>query len=550
MSNNGNNHTNKENNKELDYYIWIEKALDDLKQKNIKRHVVHGGWTPSGFFHIGNARAELMIPTFISKSLKDEGFEVKHNLIIDDFDDFDKIPKGIKVNEAEFEKHFGKCLRDVPSPVEGYANWADYFSKQVLSALDEFGVKPNILSSYDCYKQGLYDEAIKIVLNKAEEVRKIWNEVTSGDKPKGWYPIMVVCEKCGKISTTKVREWNGQEVEYLCTNHRNYAEGCRHKAWVRPEKGRAKLPWRLHWPATWFIHGVTFETAGKDHFAAGGSVESGRRFLKEIFGKEPPYQIPTEFLLVDDAKLSGSSGNVISLRDWLDFAEPELLRFMMASYKPQTVINFDLHSNKFFLLADRYDEAERIYFDKKEEKSKRERQLAEIYKYAQIREIPEKMPVQLNYNIATVIVQTFPEKPLGEIASIIHEKGWIARKTLTSQDKQRMEKRLQLAKNWLERYAPEDVKFVVQDKIPRGLQLSDRQREALHIVASRLNEKEWDQKELFNEFYIICQHLGLNNTDFFRAAYNVLLDKDRGPKLAPFILTLGKERVAALFGKA
>jgi len=76
----------------------------------------------------------------------------------------------------------------------------------------------------------------------------------------------------------------------------------------------AKLPWRLHWAATWHIYGTTYETAGKDHFASGGSVETGHAFCTQIFKSEPPLQTPTEFLLVDDTKLSGSTGNVISLR--------------------------------------------------------------------------------------------------------------------------------------------------------------------------------------------------------------------------------------------
>ena len=90
----------------------------------------------------------------------------------------------------------------------------------------------------------------------------------------------------------------------------------------------------------------------------------------------------------------------------------------------------------------------------------------------------------------------------------------------------------------------------MQDKVPENLKLSDKEREALHLVADALNKKEWNEKELFNEFYEICKKVGIKNTDFFRAAYNVLLNKDRGPKLAPFILALGREKVSGLFGKA
>jgi len=533
---------------DVEHYVWADKIADQLKHRKVKKHVVHGMWTPSGFFHIGNARPELINPSFIHKSLLKKGLKSEQNFIIDDFDDFDKIPNGIDVDKEEFDKHLGKPLRDVPSPETGYESWAHFFQKDVLSHLESFGLRPNVLSSYDSYKEGLFDKDIRIVLDKSEQVRKIWNEVTNAKKAKGWIPVMIVCEECGKIATTRITKWNGNEVEYSCNLTRDYVKGCRYKGKTKPEKGRAKLPWRLHWAANWHVHRTTFESAGKDHFSAGGSVETSQKIAKEIFGIEGPLQTPTEFLLIDSTKLSGSAGNVVSLGNWLEFAEPELLRFMMISYKQNTVINFDLHSNKFFLLADRYDKAEQAYFQKGD-KGKREMQLTEIYEFSQTRKIPEKMPVQLNYSNAAMIAQTFPDKPLKELIETLHKNGWIKRKTLTAEDKEKLTKRINLAKNWLDKYAPEDVKFVVQDEVPKGLRLSSNEKEALHLVASKLKEKEWDQKKLFEEFYNICEKIKIKNTDFFKAAYTVLLNKDRGPKLAPFILTLGKERVIELFEK-
>ena len=131
----------------------------------------------------------------------------------------------------------------------------------------------------------------------------------------------------------------------------------------------------------------------------------------------------------------------------------------------------------------------------------------------------------------------------------MHAKVWIHRKTLNAYDKERVLKRLELAKHWLDKYAAEDVKFNVQEKVPEGLELNNKEKEALHLLVEALKKKVWEQNELFNEFYDICKKTGITNTDFFRAAYNVLLNKDRGPKLAPFILALGKERVIGLFGK-
>ena len=60
-------------------------------------------------------------------------------------------------------------------------------------------------------------------------------------------------------------------------------------------------------------------------------------------------------------------------------------------------------------------------------------------------------------------------------------------------------------------------------------------------------EKEWQEKELFEEIYAIAKELGMQGREVFEAGYRVLLDKTRGPKLAPFILMLGREKVAGMF---
>ena len=50
-------------------------------------------------------------------------------------------------------------------------------------------------------------------------------------------------------------------------------------------------------------------------------------------------------------------------------------------------------------------------------------------------------------------------------------------------------------------------------------------------------------------FYDITKELNIEVGDFFKAAYNVLINKDKGPRLANFVLIIGKEKVAELFSK-
>ena len=94
----------KKNNEEskIDYYLWVDRVVDLLKERKVKKHVVHGMWTPSGHFHIGNSRAELLIPGLVHENLKLNGLKSEHNFFTDDFDDFDKIPEGLGVKKEDF----------------------------------------------------------------------------------------------------------------------------------------------------------------------------------------------------------------------------------------------------------------------------------------------------------------------------------------------------------------------------------------------------------------------------------------------------------------
>ncbi len=50
--------------------------------------------------------------------------------------------------------------------------------------------------------------------------------------------------------------------------------------------GGGKLTWRVDWPARWAVLGVTVEPLGKDHASRGGSYDTGKRIVREIYGHE------------------------------------------------------------------------------------------------------------------------------------------------------------------------------------------------------------------------------------------------------------------------
>ena len=98
-------------------------------------------------------------------------------------------------------------------------------------------------------------------------------------------------------------------------------------------------------------------------------------------------------------------------------------------------------------------------------------------------------------------------------------------------------------------YAPEKYKFTVQTTVPKDLKLSQEQKHVLKELAKDLKAKDWTESELFGTFGEICKAHKLEYNDFFKAAYGVLLNKEKGPRLAPFILAIGKDKVAKLFEK-
>lgn len=532
---------------ELEHYAWPDKIAGELKNRGVDEHVVHGMWTPSGFFHIGNARNELLGPLLVHDALRDAGLKARFEFFVDDFDDLDKIPAGIKV-PAGFEEHLGRPLFEVPSPVPGYDSWAKYFASEVLDVMDRFGAHPDKYSSYREYHKGTYDDAIITVLNNSRKARDIWVRITKSQKPLNWIPVMPVCENCGRAATTLALAWDGSKLRYACSQDRPYAHSCGYEGELAPGKGNVKLPWRLHWPATWHVFGVTFESAGKDHFASGGSVDTGKAFQKEIFGTEPPHLMRGDFVTVNGKKISGSEGNVVSLADWMEIAEPELLRFIYASYQPTTMIEFDIRSNKFFLVTDRYDEAERCYFGEVSVTEKRTEQLKRLYRLSQVSKPPEEKPVRISYSMLSMLLQVVPNKSAKSISSMLVKMGTI-REEMSENDLNMLEKRISHVQNWLSRYAPDDVKIKVNENAPVSLAPDEKEKSALAEL-NKILGKDITEAELQSEIYEIARRHDVDPKKFFRILYQLLLSRDSGPKLGPFILAIGKEKVKKILSGA
>ena len=488
-------------------FFWADaianKIIKERKTKGKKEFVCASGITPSGTIHIGNFR-EVITTDLVVKALKDKGEKVKFIYSWDDFDRFRKVPKNV---DSSFEKYIGMPVSDVPSPF-GKGSYAEYFEKEFEKSLDEVGIKPNFIRQNVMNKKCKYAPLIKIAIDKRKEIRSILNKYRKEPLAEDWYPFAIYCEKCKK-DFTKILGAKEYEIEYECEC------GFKNKIDYR-KKGIVSMKWRVDWPARWSYEKVDFEPGGADHSAPGGSFTTSKEIAREIFNYEfPIYQFYEWVRIKGGTEFSSSSGNALSLSDVEKIYEPEILRYLFVSTRPNKgfAISFD---NDVIKIYEDYDKLEDGYFE-----GNLNDQQKRIYELSQIK-IKKNKPEKINFRHLTTLVQTGKTQDLNP------------------ESKKRAEK----VKNWLEKYAGDDMKFEVQEKLKFPFEGTDK--DALIELKEILKSKEFTEEELFSEFYNICQKLEIKNTDFFKACYQAIIGKEKGPRLASLILAIGKDKVIKL----
>ena len=108
----------------------------------------------------------------------------------------------------------------------------------------------------------------------------------------------------------------------------------------RAVEGAAKLPWNLEWAAQWSLFGVTIEPGGKDLSTRGGSRDRSDAIAREVFEREPPRNVPYEFLNIGGRKMSTSKGLGAAAHTMAEVLPPEQIRFLFVRHRPESVIEF------------------------------------------------------------------------------------------------------------------------------------------------------------------------------------------------------------------
>ncbi len=500
-----------------------------------KEYVVKTSASLSGVLHIGRLSDTIRGDSAVT-ALKDAGAKTRYIWVAEDMDPLRKIPSGVP---STFEQYIGMPVTDIPDPEGSYESYAARHMDEYFKVVDQFVI--NKMERYSMrreYQKGTFTPYILKLIEHAEEVREIQNRYRTHPLKKGWIPWNPVCDNCGKIVTTKVTDAADGKVLYKCQDYEfetTTAKGCGHKGENDPTKGNGKLLWKSEWAAQWACWDVCCEGAGKEYQVPNSAFWINGEIAEKILKYPMAVPIFYEHLVIDGVKMSASLGNVVYPKDWLEVASPELLRLL---YNKRLMTTRSFSWKDLPALYQEYDHLLRIYNGTipltNEKEKEHSRRLLEMSKMGK-----PGAPLDLPFSHAALVAQLSPDEDTS--ISLLEKTGhW------KQEHKKQILAMLSKARLWLDKHAS-DEKYVVQDAVPKGVHLSKQQREALHDLADALEQREWQEKGLFNEFYAICQKHNIKNTEFFQAAYKVLLDRERGPKLAPFLLMLGKEKVIPLF---
>ncbi len=531
--------------------FWADQIADEiLKRKKFHytgdkipkfdKFTVKTSASISGVLHIGRL-SDTIRGESVVRSLLDKGVKAEFIWVAEDMDPLRKVPKGVPAN---YKDYLGMPVTDIPDPSGTHKTYAEYHTSKYFEVLDKFvGVKMKKYSTREEYKKGAFAPYIKKILQNIDTVKQIQNKYRTEPLPEKWSPWKPVCDSCGKIITTNVSGFEGGKAQYKCEDYKfetTTANGCGHEGENDPLKGNGKLVWKGEWAAEWALWGVCSEGAGKEYQVPNSAWWVNGEIVERVLKFPMPAPIFYEHIMIDNEKMSASKGNVVYPADWLEVATPELMKFF---YNKKLMKTRSFSWGDLPNMYDDYDRHEAVHFGALMEENKSdELHMKRLYAMSQI-EKPEKMPLQVPFDFAVSIAQVAGDDPVNKGVEILRRTGHVGDK-VTEKEKEEVKHRLLLAKNWAEMHAPERYRFKLREK--PGFKVPSEMKEIIGHISGKLKEKEMKEQEIVDLFFNTCKEKGVKPKEFFKTMYRILIDKDYGPRLAPFVMSIGQEKVAKL----
>ena len=477
------------------------------------------GYGPSGLPHIGTfgevARTSMIMRAF--QELSD--LPTRLVCFSDDLDGMRKVPGNVP-NPESLTEHLQRPLTSVPDPFGEYESFGHYNNAMLRRFLDTFGFEYDFISATEFYQSGQFDPILLRAVEKYDDIMKVMLASLREERQKTYSIFLPIHPETGRVLYVPMKSVDAKNGTITFDTE----EG--EEMTLPVIGGNVKLQWKPDFGARWAALGVDFEMYGKDHSTNTPIYDK----ICRILGHPAPEHFSYELFLDENGqKISKTSGNGVSIDEWLTYASTESLSYFMY-LKPKTAKR--MHFDVIPKAVDEYHQQLRAYVTQ-DDKARLNNPVWHIHGG----DVPvSKMvvPFSMLLNLASVSGAEDKDQLWGFIKRYAPEAS-----AQTHAD-------LDAAAEFAVRYYNDFVKPAKVYRAP-----TDLEREAL--IALREGLKAWDQGldgDALQSLVFACGRERFDPMrDWFKALYEVLLGASQGPRFGGFIALLGIDESIALIDK-
>lgn len=513
---------------------WLDKIAKKIveREQKLGRSLqlinVESGLGASGIPHVGSI-GDAVRAYGIKLALQDIDYKSRLVAYSDDLDGLRKIPEGLP---SWLSDHIAKPVSMIPDPFDCHKSYGAHMSSMLLDGLDKAGIDYTFQSGAEAYRNGLLSRQIDIILQNADKIGSRIAEVLGQTKFEKVLPYYPICANCGRIYVAQAYQYISEEgkVLYRCDGaeiRKQWIEGCKHSGEADITKGLGKLSWKGEFAARWAALDIRFEAYGKD---IADSVHINDWISDEILKFPHPSHVKYElFLDKSGKKISKSLGNVFTPQTWFSYGTPESLMLLMFK-RIKGTRNLSVEDIPNYM--DELDDLEDLYFGKTKEENEQKRiKLRGLYEYVHKLSPPQKPSLHVPYRL---LVQLVAVAPVEDIVGYVEKK--LASYGMLKQVDEPLKLKIALTRRWAE-----DFSKLEREKAA----LSDVEAKCVAELAKYL-AKDIDQKVLQSEIFEIAKRNSMEPSNFFKVLYKVLLGSEKGPRLGPYIIDVGKDKIKAV----
>ena len=503
-------------------FVEARKLIKERKKIYEKKGKItlQTGYGPSGLPHIGTF-AEVARTIMMVNAIK-QIINIPTEIIAfsDDMDGLRKVPDNVP-NQEILKRNLHKPLTSIPDPFKKFKSFGEHNNEMLKNFLNRFKFNYIFKSSTDTYKEGLFNSALLLVLEKYEQIIEIILPTLGKERQKTYSPFLPICPETEQVLKVPIVEIKKKEGKIIYKNGDKKIE-------TEVTNGKCKLQWKVDWAMRWCVFDVDYEMYGKDLIES--AVLSSK--ICQTLGKKSPNGFAYEMFLDEKGeKISKSKGNGITIEQWLKYASPESLSLYMYQNPKRAK---KLYSDVVPKAVDEY----LACIDKFSEQDIQHRLLNPVWHVHNGKPPKEKsiMPFSVLLNLVGTSKATDKEVLWKFIKKY--------KKDIKVSDHPILDGLLEYALKYFEDIVKPNKKY----RKP-----NEKEKKALKDLVSRLKncKDQMDPEAIQTIVYSVGKDNGYkeNLREWFKAIYEIIFGDQNGPRMGFFISFFGIKETIELINK-